>query len=142
MKLSTKSGSLSEVGNPAPQSTHDFRGWPTTINIRGSLTLREALRNGSDIALWLKRVVRHVWRHRRYFTLPKLLNMALVTLQHRCKTEFVLGRPFQVAIEPTNVCASRCALCPTGRRLPQGRDKGMLPLEEYELLLARYICVR
>ena len=76
----------------------------------------------------------HVWRNRRVLTPTKLINMALVNVQFRLKTERVLGRPYRMKIEPTNICNTRCQLCPTGIGL-RGRPRGRMGFDEYRTLI-------
>ena len=83
---------------------------------------------------FIARGVFHVWRQRRYLTLYKLCNMALVNLQFRLKTERVVGRPYRMKIEPTNICNTKCQLCPTGVGL-QGRSKGKMTFERFKGLI-------
>ena len=71
------------------------------------------------------RGVFHVWRNRRYLTILKLANMALINIQFKLKTERVIGRPYSMKIEPTNICNTKCQLCPTGIGL-EGRPKGKM----------------
>jgi len=52
-----------------------------------------------------------------------LINKRLVQAQNALRTERVFGRPFQLTLEPGNVCNLRCPLCPTPTRetrLPSG----------------------
>ena len=56
----------------------------------------------------------YLWRNRRYLTTLKLLNMAAVNIQFKLKTQYVVGRPYNMKIESTNICNTRCQLCPTG----------------------------
>jgi MoaA/NifB/PqqE/SkfB family radical SAM enzyme len=76
----------------------------------------------------------HVWRNRRYFTLLKLANMALVNLQFALKTQYVVGRPYNMKIESTNICNTKCQLCPTGIGL-EGRPKGKMSLDHFQKLI-------
>jgi len=76
----------------------------------------------------------HVWRHRRIFTPIKLANMAAINLQFLLKTERVIGRPYAIKIESTNICNTKCQLCPTGIGL-QGRPKGKMTFERYTSLV-------
>lgn len=94
--------------------------------------LREALA-GAD---WLMRAVFHVWRNRRYLTTLKLANMALVNVQFALKTQRVVGRPYKMKIESTNICNTQCRLCPTGIGL-QGRPKGRMDYEQFARLVDR-----
>jgi radical SAM protein with 4Fe4S-binding SPASM domain len=76
----------------------------------------------------------YVWRNRKYLTTIKLANMALVNLQFWLKTEYVLGRPYTMKIESTNICNTKCQLCPTGLGL-EGRKKGKMSMEQYKRLI-------
>ncbi len=90
---------------------------------------------------FLARGVWYVWRNRRYLTPTKLANMAVVNLQYKLKTQRVIGRPYNMKIEPTNICNTRCQLCPTGLGL-EGRPKGKMDFEQYKKLidqLKRYL---
>jgi MoaA/NifB/PqqE/SkfB family radical SAM enzyme len=83
---------------------------------------------------FLARGVFHVWRNRRYLTMVKLANIALINLQFRLKTERVIGRPYKMKIESTNICNTHCQLCPTGLGL-EGRPKGRMSLEQFQRLI-------
>src|SRR5271166_866827 len=107
-----------------------FDGWTPTVTDDGGKSVGTILFHPQKLLLWSFLAVKHVWKNRRYLTLLKLANLVLVSIQQRLKTEYVLGRPFQLSIEPTNVCATKCKLCPTGQRL-QGRPKGTMSFNEY-----------
>ncbi|MEX0776593.1 MAG: radical SAM protein [Phycisphaeraceae bacterium] len=83
---------------------------------------------------YLARAAFHVWRNRQYLTIMKLANMALVNVQFRMKTERVVGRPYRMKIESTNICNTKCQLCPTGLGYA-GRAKGKMSLEQYRQLI-------
>jgi len=83
---------------------------------------------------FIARGVFHVWRNHRYLTTLKLANMALVNLQFHLKTERVIGRPYSMKIEPTNICNTKCQLCPTGIGL-EGRPKGKMELSKLKGLI-------
>lgn len=85
---------------------------------------------------FLARGVFHVWRNRRYLTVTKLINMALVNVQFKLKTERVVGRPYNMKIESTNICNTKCQLCPTGLGL-QGRPKGKMSFDRYTKLIGQ-----
>ena len=82
------------------------------------------------------RGVFHVWRNRQYLTLLKLANMAWVNVQFIFKTERVIGRPYSMKIESTNICNTKCQLCPTGIGL-KGRSKGRMSFEQYASLIGQ-----
>lgn len=83
---------------------------------------------------FVARGVFYLWRNRRYLTIRKMLNMALVNIEFRLKTEYVLGRPYKMKIESTNICNTKCQLCPTGLGL-SGRPKGKMNFEQYTKLI-------
>ena len=83
---------------------------------------------------FLARGVAFMWRNRRYLTLLKLANMAAVNLQFKLKTTRVVGRPYKMKIESTNICNTQCQLCPTGIGL-KGRPKGKMSLENFKGLI-------
>jgi MoaA/NifB/PqqE/SkfB family radical SAM enzyme len=96
---------------------------------------------GSLPAAWFACRIREVWativkawRSARYVTFLKLLNMVLVNVQRLFKTETVLGRPYRVAIEPTNICNANCQLCPL-REGDAGRQKGVMEWALYKKLV-------
>ncbi|MEM6393476.1 MAG: radical SAM protein [Planctomycetota bacterium] len=82
---------------------------------------------------FLARGVFWAWRNRRYLTTYKLANMALINAEFLLKRERVIGRPYAMKIEPTNICNTRCQLCPTGQGL-KGRRKGRMDFAAFERL--------
>ncbi|MCC6581598.1 MAG: SPASM domain-containing protein [Phycisphaeraceae bacterium] len=83
---------------------------------------------------FLARGLAYVWRNRGYLSTWKLINMALVNIQFRLKTERVLGRPYKMKIESTNICNTHCQLCPTGIGM-EGRPKGKMTFDQYRKLI-------
>ncbi len=78
-------------------------------------------------SLWhkVKRGARLWWRGEA--SLRRVLNAGLCTLSLRWRLTRVLGKPFFLMIEPTNVCNLRCPLCPTGRGTLR-REPAFMPL--------------
>ncbi|MFI4861764.1 MAG: SPASM domain-containing protein [Phycisphaerales bacterium JB063] len=74
------------------------------------------------------------WRNRRYLTARKLGNMALVNVEFLLKRERLLGRPYAMKIESTNICNTECQLCPTGMGL-RDRRKGRMKIEQFKSLV-------
>ena len=74
------------------------------------------------------------WRNRRYLTARKLANMAVVNVEFLLKRERLIGRPYSMKIESTNICNTSCQLCPTGLGL-RGRRKGRMKFEQYKALI-------
>ncbi len=102
-----------------------------------TLTGRARRRGGWTQAMhWVARGAAYVWRNRRYLTLLKLMNMAAVNLQFAIKTERVVGRPYKMKIESTNICNTKCQLCPTGLGY-EGRPKGKMSFEQFAGLIDR-----
>lgn len=74
------------------------------------------------------------WRNRQYLTALKLANMTLVNVEFLLKRERLMGRPYKMKIESTNICNTRCQLCPTGIGL-RGRRKGRMEYSQYTKLI-------
>jgi radical SAM protein with 4Fe4S-binding SPASM domain len=83
---------------------------------------------------FVARGVFYMWRNRRYLSTAKLMNMALVNLQFKFKTQTVYGMPYKLKIESTNICNTKCQLCPTGLGI-QGRPKGSMTFDQYKSLI-------
>ena len=81
--------------------------------------------------------LRRVWRERDYLTPLKLANIGLVNLQWLLRTEVVVGRPYLLVIEPTNICNTNCQLCPIGQGHSK-RLKGVIRWEEFRNLIDRH----
>ncbi len=111
-----------------------------TVRLTGNLKRRDATPRAVSAALgavdYVARGVFYVWRNRRYLTVTKLANMALVNIQFRLKTERVFGRPYNMKIESTNICNTHCQLCPTGIGL-EGRPKGKMSFDSYKNLIGQ-----
>lgn len=105
-----------------------------TGRLRAGRLRRTPLRHLTALLDFLARGAFHVWRQRRYLTCVKLANMALVNVQFKLKTERVLGRPYRMKIEPTNICNTHCQLCPTGIGL-EGRPKGKMTHDQFRRLV-------
>ncbi|QQE12002.1 SPASM domain-containing protein [Planctomycetota bacterium] len=80
------------------------------------------------------RGVYYVWRNHHYITFAKMANMGIANLEFKLKREKLLSRPYKLKIESTNICNTKCQLCPTGIGL-QGRDKGKMSFENYKRLI-------
>ncbi len=83
---------------------------------------------------FIARALFYLQRNHRYLSCYKLANMALVNIQFMFKTERVIGRPYSMKIEPTNICNTKCQLCPTGIGL-EGRPKGKMDFDKYAKLV-------
>ncbi|MBL4701675.1 MAG: radical SAM protein [Phycisphaeraceae bacterium] len=83
---------------------------------------------------FVARAVFYLWRNRRYLSVRKLANMALINVQFYFKTQRVIGMPYKMKIESTNICNTKCQLCPTGIGL-QGRPKGSMTFQDYQSLI-------
>ena len=112
-----------------------------TVSLTGRLKERTAslpavrpVVHGLD---FLARGVFHVWRNRRYLTPIKMANMALINVQFKLKTQRVIGRPYKMKIESTNICNTHCQLCPTGLGV-HGRPKGKMTLDGFKRLIDQF----
>ena len=78
------------------------------------------------------------WRHGGDFlahaTPRKVLNALRMRAQMRLRRTVVEGYPYEMQIDPNNVCNLRCPLCPTGQRTHE-RPAGQMPFERYDRLL-------
>ena len=66
--------------------------------------------------------------------LRRVVNAGLCHLSLRWRHSRVLGKPFFLMIEPTNVCNLRCPLCPTGRGTLD-RKPASMPLDMYKRVI-------
>ncbi|MEM9416695.1 MAG: radical SAM protein [Planctomycetota bacterium] len=109
-----------------------------TVAVTGQWKLRHAHRPVSARLAravdFLARGTFWAWRNRRYLTLRKLANMALVNAEFLLKRERLIGRPYAMKIESTNICNTECQLCPTGMGL-RDRRKGRMKLEQFKSLV-------
>ena len=64
-------------------------------------------------------------------SLRRVMNAGLCHWSLRRRSPKVLGKPFFLMVEPTNVCNLRCPLCPTGRGTLE-RPRAFLPLDLYK----------
>jgi MoaA/NifB/PqqE/SkfB family radical SAM enzyme len=64
-------------------------------------------------------------------SLRRVVNAGLCHVSLRRRWTRVLGKPFFLAVEPTNACNLRCPLCPTGCGT-LGRPKAFLPLDLFQ----------
>jgi len=122
-------------------STYLDRSLARTVARTGRLRERyeksmQALRAAAHAVDFTARGVFYLWRNRRYLTTVKLVNMGLINIQFYLKTERVIGRPYNMKIESTNICNTKCQLCPTGIGL-QGRPKGKMDTEKYYGLIKK-----
>lgn len=76
----------------------------------------------------------HAWKNRRYLTIRKLANIIVMTVESEFRRERVMGLPYVVKVDPTNICNSNCRLCPTGLGL-KGRGKGEMSLEQFRAVI-------
>jgi len=108
--------------------TVKFTGW---LKTKARPRLLGRLMDGVD---FVARGMHYVWRNRKYLSALKLANMAAINIQYKLKTERVVGRPYRMKIESTNICNTKCQLCPTGIGLG-GREKGKMSFEHYTKLI-------
>ncbi len=64
----------------------------------------------------------------------KKINQFSIDLSKRLKTPWVFGYPWEIMIEPNNICNAGCPLCPRGANLIE-REKGYMGLREFEKIV-------
>lgn len=95
---------------------------------------RRLISRATGVVDFFARGVFWVWRNRRYITLRKAINSSIVNTEFFFKRERLVGRPYKMKIESTNICNTKCQLCPTGLGL-RGRRKGRMEFEKYTALI-------
>ena len=70
----------------------------------------------------------------RRHTLKRIFNLFLVFLSRRIKSPYVLGYPYNIIIEPTNICTLSCPLCPSGNQMMK-RKRGMMKYEDFKKII-------
>ena len=78
-----------------------------------------------------KNIVENLWERKAY---RKWANYLLVEFQMARGHTLMLGRPYWLAVDPTNFCQLQCPFCPTGAGRGV-RDKATLKLEHFERFL-------
>lgn len=68
----------------------------------------------------------------------KLLNYFLINIQLKLKCPYIFGYPFEIFIDPSNICNLRCPLCPTGMGKP-GRSKVKMSFSDYKRILDEFV---
>jgi MoaA/NifB/PqqE/SkfB family radical SAM enzyme len=80
-----------------------------------------------------KSLVENLWSRKQY---RKWANYLLVEFQMARGHTLMLGRPYWLAVDPTNFCQLQCPFCPTGAGRGV-RDKASLTLEHFTRFLDR-----
>jgi len=70
----------------------------------------------------------------RYASLRKIVNFMRAEWDSKHKNVVVHSRPWEVFIDPVNICPLQCPLCATGMRL-HGRGQTLLPFITYQRYL-------
>jgi MoaA/NifB/PqqE/SkfB family radical SAM enzyme len=78
-----------------------------------------------------KTIVENLWKKKQY---RKWANYLLVEWQMARGHTLSFGRPYWLAVDPTNFCQLQCPFCPTGAGRGV-RDKATLKLEHFERFL-------
>jgi MoaA/NifB/PqqE/SkfB family radical SAM enzyme len=77
-------------------------------------------------------------RHGKYFlkhnTLLKMINLLKLYMQRMANRSRLTAYPFEVIIDPLNICNLRCPLCPTGRRV-NSRPPGKMQVEAFQKII-------
>lgn len=64
----------------------------------------------------------------------KLSNYILIEAQKSSREEHVIGYPFWLVIDPTNICNLRCPFCPTGQNR-NSRVKTVMPFDDFKKII-------
>lgn len=71
----------------------------------------------------------------RSFTLRRFFNLFLIHFQKRItKNSRVLGYPYKLYIDPSDICNLKCPLCPVGQRR-EGRSRGIMNFETFKKII-------
>lgn len=84
--------------------------------------------------IFLKTNLKQWTKVKKHHTLRRILNFLLVRLQLLLRTSCVLGFPYFLVVEPTNICNLKCPLCPTGQGL-EGRVKGKMSFSNFKKII-------
>lgn len=105
---------------PGENALKEFQGDSTKFFRRTSRLFMLASRHGASF-----------WRH---LSFKKMLNLVTIEYQRIRQTPHVKGYPYEIIIDPTNMCNLRCPLCPTGQRT-NTRPFGRLALGDFVRIL-------
>ncbi len=67
----------------------------------------------------------------------KLLNYFLIHIQLKSKCTYIIGYPYEIFIDPSNICNLRCPLCPTGMR-KSGRPGVKISFSEFKRIMDEF----
>jgi len=70
----------------------------------------------------------------RPHTLKRIFNLILVFLSRKFKLSFVFGYPYNLIIEPTNICTLNCPMCPSGNSMMK-RKRGMMKFNDFKKII-------
>jgi radical SAM protein with 4Fe4S-binding SPASM domain len=79
-------------------------------------------------------VKRHMWTFYKHNTSVKFVNLCAIYLQRWMKRSVLSAYPFEIIIDPTNICTLRCPLCPTGQNI-NSRPPGRMLFENYREII-------
>ncbi|KPL02606.1 MAG: hypothetical protein AMJ90_05295 [candidate division Zixibacteria bacterium SM23_73_2] len=83
----------------------------------------------------LERFFRDPITHKpRPHSLKRIFNLILVFLSRMLKFSYVFGYPYNIIIEPTNVCTLNCPMCPSGNRMMK-RRRGMMRFDDFKRII-------
>ncbi len=70
----------------------------------------------------------------RPHTLKRVFNLISVFLSRKLKFTFVFGYPYNLIIEPTNICTLNCPMCPAGNAMMK-RKRGMMKFKDFKRII-------
>jgi radical SAM protein with 4Fe4S-binding SPASM domain len=77
---------------------------------------------------------RHADSFYRHNTFAKFANLCSMYLQKWSNRSTLSAYPFEIIIDPINICTLRCPLCPTGQRV-NSRPHGKMSFERYRAII-------
>lgn len=84
-----------------------------------------------QVAADFSRLKRYVITMFRHLTLTRCINLCRLELELFLRLPQPRGYPYQLVIDPNNICPLRCPLCSTGRRT-SGRPRGEMEFELFK----------
>lgn len=69
-------------------------------------------------------------------TLKKLVNLLTIEIQRKLRRKKVIGYPYFLIIDPSNICNLNCPLCPTGLKA-KGMNKQVIKFGDFKKIIDR-----
>lgn len=66
--------------------------------------------------------------------LKKLFNYKIINIQKKLKTSIVIGYPYWLTLDPSNICNLGCVFCPTGQKR-NSRKKSIMNFKDFKKII-------